>query len=153
MIFKSSQICKKKKTRMIYQCFWIKAKKKKKNKKMMMTSIFLINFNFLNELIIKNMGDRREREKKQLEQIYKTKNLFFKPLVVRTEGGNINLGQNNIFHVNVYLMSEGGAITIGNYNIFEDKVIILNKSKTEEMIIGSFNHFKEGAKIYNTNIG
>ena len=31
---------------------------------MMMTSIFLINFNFLNELIIKNMGDRREREKK-----------------------------------------------------------------------------------------
>ena len=64
MIFKSIQICKKKKTRMIYQCFWIKAKKKKKNKKMMMTSIFLINFNFLNELIIKNMGDRREREKK-----------------------------------------------------------------------------------------
>ena len=50
-------------------------------------------------------------------------------------------------------MSEGGPIVIGNYNIFEDKVIILNKSKTEKMIIGSFNHFKEGARIYNTNVG
>lgn len=68
-------------------------------------------------------------------------------MVLRMEKGKLNLGENNVFHCSIYLMSEGGPITIGNYNIFEDKVVILNKSKTEPMEIGSFNHFKEGAKI------
>lgn len=97
------------------------------------------------------MTDKRESQ--QDLEIYKTKNLFFKPLIVRTEGGKLNVGENNVFHVSVYLMSEGGPITIGNYNIFEDKVVILNKSKTEPMEIGNFNYFKEGARIQSTNIG
>lgn len=86
-------------------------------------------------------------------EIYRTKNLFFKPMIVRMDKGKLNLGENNVFHVSVYLMSEGGDINIGNYNIFEDKVIILNKSKTETMEIGNFNHFKEGSRIQSSNIG
>jgi carbonic anhydrase/acetyltransferase-like protein (isoleucine patch superfamily) len=81
------------------------------------------------------------------QEVYKTKNLFFKPFKMNMNNGKLSLGENNIFHSMVYVMSEGGDIKIGNLNIFEEKVIIYNRSKTNTMVVGNCNMFKIGAKI------
>lgn len=86
------------------------------------------------------------------QEAYKSKNLFFKPFIMRMNKGKLNLGENNIFHSMVYIMSEGGDIKIGNLNIFEEKVIIFNRSKTNTMVIGNCNYFKVGSKIYTSLI-
>lgn len=79
--------------------------------------------------------------------LFKTKNLFFKPLLDHTKKAKVEIGQNNIFHACVTLKSEGGDIKIGNFNIFEDRVVIYNKSSSTTMFIGNFNHFKEASHI------
>lgn len=68
------------------------------------------------------------------------------------KGGAVEIGQNNVFHVRVYLMSEGGNIKIGNFNIFEDKVMIYNTSTTQTMYIGNFNHVRECSRIQSSVI-
>ena len=87
-----------------------------------------------------------------LKDLYKTKNLFFIPIVMKMGKAKLEIGENNVFHSLVYLFSEGGDIKIGNINIFEEKVFIYNRSKTETMIIGNENYFKIGCRIYSTHI-
>ncbi len=67
--------------------------------------------------------------------------------------GFVNIKENNVFHSQVIFASEGGDINIGNYNIFEDKVIIHNISPTETLNIGDMNYFKECSKIVSCQIG
>ena len=63
----------------------------------------------------------------------------------------IKVGKGNIFENSVEIDTAGGEIEIGNYNIFEAHVRIVNASKTQKMIIGSHNIF-EMKTIVNTSL-
>ena len=88
------------------------------------------------------------------DELYKTQNIFFKPIVLKLgNNAKLKVGENNIFHPMVYIVSDGGDIIIGNFNVFEEKTFIYNKSKTSPMIVGDANYFKIGARIQSCGVG
>ena len=68
-------------------------------------------------------------------------------------GGTLKYEKENLFNYQVLFRSEGGDIIIGSRNIFEDSVCIYNKSKTQPLIIGNYNHFKIGSRVEASHVG
>lgn len=65
----------------------------------------------------------------------------------------IKVGKGNIFENSVEIDTAGGEIDIGNYNIFEAHVRIVNASKTQRMVIGSHNIFEMKTIVNSSLIG
>lgn len=64
---------------------------------------------------------------------------MFDQIQIKMKGGQLHVKKNNVFHCGVTFASEGGDIIIGNFNIFEDKVLIYNSSSKEAMVVGDYN--------------
>ena len=73
------------------------------------------------------------------------------PIVNPLFANIVKIGKGNIFESSVEIDTAGGEIEIGTYNVFEAFVRIYNSSKTEKMIIGSYNYF-EIKTIVNTSM-
>ena len=75
---------------------------------------------------------------------------------------NITFGNGCIVHPKAVIYAEEGCeIRFGEYNIIEEKVVIravsrynsmLNNNSQVSVFIGSYNHFKVGAKLENTSV-
>ena len=77
-----------------------------------------------------------------------SKNIFIQKYPSEIQGGgSLKYEKENLFNPAIIFRSEGGDIVIGSRNIFEETVYIYNKSKTQPLIIGNYNHFKIGARI------
>ena len=70
-----------------------------------------------------------------------------------TGGGKLKYEKENLFNPAITFKSEGGDIIIGSRNLFEEGVILYNRSKTQPMIIGNYNHFKMNARIESNSVG
>ncbi len=55
------------------------------------------------------------------------------------KGGELLIKKNNVFHTGITFASEGGNIIVGNFNIFDDRVLIYNTSPKETLNIGDYN--------------
>lgn len=72
----------------------------------------------------------------------------------------ITIGKGNIFQPGVLIETQGGEVVIGDNNIFEEKTKIYNMSvkidgklSNQKMVIGNGNIFKVQSKVFTSNIG
>lgn len=70
--------------------------------------------------------------------------------------GSVTIGNKCFMQSGCSINGEVGKITIGSFNIFEENVQIVNQTGIdinllfiieEEIVIGDYNHFKEGCII------
>jgi len=94
-----------------------------------------------------------------MEQIKKDNVMMHMINITEKYASKVRIGKGNVFHPGILIDTHGGEIIIGDNNIFEEKVKIYNVSKSQDgstpppLIIGDCNIFKSGVYIMNSNIG
>lgn len=62
--------------------------------------------------------------------------------------GNVLIGDGCYIQSGCRISGISGKVIIGKNNIFEENVLIQNQNENgDDMIIGNFNHFKEGCVV------
>jgi bifunctional N-acetylglucosamine-1-phosphate-uridyltransferase/glucosamine-1-phosphate-acetyltransferase GlmU-like protein len=75
------------------------------------------------------------------------------PMVNPLMATKIKIGKGNIFEGGVEIETAGGEIVIGNYNVFENAVKIINTSATATLTIDSNNYMEAKTYIRDSSLG
>ncbi|VDD75758.1 unnamed protein product [Mesocestoides corti] len=67
--------------------------------------------------------------------------------------GDITIGTRTVIHPKARIIAESGPIRIGESNLIEEQVEIVNTIPNTILIIGDFNVFEVGARVYSREIG